>query len=84
MSLLPGLGDAAFRPLLKWPGGKKREWARLGPLVPTDVRNFVDPFIWAKLLDGIREYLRRHDIPRVSDLTGTIDTSARENQWISS
>ena len=46
--------------------------------------NFVDPFIWTKLLDGIGEYLDRHGIPRVGDLTGTIDTSAREKQWISS
>jgi len=46
--------------------------------------NFVDPFIWTKLLDGIGAYLDRHGIPRVGDLTGTIDTSAREKQWISS
>ena len=52
--------------------------------VQVGTANFVDPFIWTKLLDGIREYLDRHGIPRVSDLTGTIDTSAREKQWISS
>ena len=52
--------------------------------VQVGTANFVDPFIWTKLLDGIREYLERHDIPRVSDLTGTIDTSARDKQWISS
>jgi len=52
--------------------------------VQVGTANFVDPFIWTKLLDGIREYLERHAIPRVSDLTGTIDTSAREKQWISS
>ena len=52
--------------------------------VQVGTANFVDPFIWAKLLDGIREYLERHDVPSVSDLTGTIDTSARENLWISS
>ena len=52
--------------------------------VQVGTANFVDPFIWAKLLDGIREYLERHNIPSVSDLTGTIDTSARENLWISS
>ena len=37
--------------------------------------NFADPFIWMKLLDGIREYLDRHGIQRVADLTGSIDTS---------
>ena len=52
--------------------------------VQVGTANFVDPFIWTKLLDGIREYLDRHGILRVSDLTGTIDTSAREKQWISS
>ena len=52
--------------------------------VQVGTANFVDPFIWTKLLDGIREYLERHGIPRVSGLTGTIDTSAREKQWISS
>jgi len=52
--------------------------------VQVGTANFVDPFIWAKLLDGIREYLERHEIPRVSDLTGTLDTSARDKQWISS
>ena len=46
--------------------------------------NFVDPLIWPKLLDGITAYLERHNIARISDLTGTIDTSAREKEWISS
>ena len=36
--------------------------------------NFVDPFIWPKLLDGIRDYMRRHQVERVSDLVGTINT----------
>lgn len=52
--------------------------------VQVGTANFVDPFIWAKLLGGIREYLERHGIPRVSDLSGTIDTSAHEKLWISS
>src|SRR3954463_8043839 len=39
--------------------------------------NFVDPFIWSKLLDGMNEYLHRHKIDRVSDLVGTIDTGRR-------
>ncbi len=34
--------------------------------------NFVDPFIWTKLLDGLREYMQRHDVARVSDLVGTV------------
>ena len=52
--------------------------------VQVGTANFVDPFIWTKLLDGIREYLERHGIAHVGDLTGTIDTTAREKQWISS
>jgi dihydroorotate dehydrogenase (NAD+) catalytic subunit len=52
--------------------------------VQVGTANFVDPFIWTKLLDGIREYLRRHNIARVRELTGTIDTTAREKEWISS
>ena len=52
--------------------------------VQVGTANFVDPFIWTRLLDGIREYLVRHGIAHVSALTGTIDTTAREKQWISS
>jgi dihydroorotate dehydrogenase (NAD+) catalytic subunit len=52
--------------------------------VQVGTANFVDPFIWTRLLDGIREYLERHGIAHVSALTGTIDTTAREKQWISS
>src|SRR5437870_11606669 len=46
--------------------------------------NFVDPFIWGKLLAGIEQYLERHEIARIGDLVGTIDTAAREKEWISS
>jgi dihydroorotate dehydrogenase (NAD+) catalytic subunit len=52
--------------------------------VQVGTANFVDPFIWRKLLAGIEEYMERHDIARVADLVGTIDTSSREKQWISS
>jgi len=52
--------------------------------VQVGTANFADPFIWTKLLDGLRAYLQRHGIARVADLTGTIDTTAREKEWISS
>ena len=52
--------------------------------VQVGTANFVDPFIWTKLVDGIRDYLSRHRIDRLADLVGTIDTSAREKQWVSS
>src|SRR5499427_1803592 len=36
--------------------------------------NFVDPFIWGKLLAGIGDYMERHQIARVADVVGSIDT----------
>jgi dihydroorotate dehydrogenase (NAD+) catalytic subunit len=52
--------------------------------VQVGTANYVDPFIWPKLLDGIREYLRRHNVARVADLVGTVDTRANSTAWISS
>jgi dihydroorotate dehydrogenase (NAD+) catalytic subunit len=52
--------------------------------VQVGTANFVDPFIWPKLLDGIRDYLQRHRIERVADLIGTLDTQAQDKEWISS
>ena len=40
--------------------------------------NFSDPFIWTKVLDGLGDYLRRHEIQRVTDLVGAIDISPRK------
>ncbi len=42
--------------------------------VQVGTANFVDPFIWPKLLEGIRDYMRRHQISRIADLVGTLDT----------
>lgn len=52
--------------------------------VQVGTANFVDPFIWTKLIDGMRNYMTRHRISRIADLVGTIDTSTREKQWVSS
>jgi len=52
--------------------------------VQVGTANFVDPFIWSKLVDGIEEYMQRHRLTRLSDLVGSIDTSTREKQWVSS
>ncbi len=52
--------------------------------VQVGTANFVDPFIWSKLTAGIEEYLQRHGVRRVTDLVGTIDTSTREKEWVSS
>jgi len=40
--------------------------------VQVGTANFVDPFIWPKLLAGVEDYLRRHDVERVSELVGTV------------
>jgi dihydroorotate dehydrogenase (NAD+) catalytic subunit len=52
--------------------------------VQVGTANFVDPLIWPKLLDGLRGYLQRHAIARIADLVGTLDTRARDMEWISS
>jgi dihydroorotate dehydrogenase (NAD+) catalytic subunit len=52
--------------------------------VQVGTANFVDPLIWTKLLSGIQSYMERHSLTTLSDLTGSLDISARENEWISS
>jgi dihydroorotate dehydrogenase (NAD+) catalytic subunit len=52
--------------------------------VQVGTANFVDPFIWPKLLDGMRDYLQRHSLARISDLIGTVDVEAKHKEWISS
>jgi dihydroorotate dehydrogenase (NAD+) catalytic subunit len=46
--------------------------------------NFVDPLLWTPVLEGLRTYMARHGIARLSELTGTLDTSKEEHAWISS
>src|SRR5215475_14457589 len=46
--------------------------------------NFVDPFLWRKVLDGIRTYMEHHRIETLSSLMGSLDTTRRETAWISS
>jgi dihydroorotate dehydrogenase (NAD+) catalytic subunit len=52
--------------------------------VQVGTANFVDPFIWPKLLDGFQDYMLRHHIERIRDLVGTVDTRSRDTEWISS
>jgi dihydroorotate dehydrogenase (NAD+) catalytic subunit len=52
--------------------------------VQVGTANFVDPFIWRKLHDGLCEYMTRHRIPRLQDLMGTLDTATRDKEWVSS
>lgn len=35
---------------------------------------FVDPFIWEKLTAGLSAYMERHNITRVTDITGSLRT----------
>lgn len=43
--------------------------------VQVGTANFVDPFVWDKLRDGLADYLQRHAVPTVADLVGTLDTT---------
>ena len=52
--------------------------------VQVGTANFVNPLLWTPLLDGLRDYMRRHRLARISQLTGTLDTSKEEHAWISS
>ncbi len=47
--------------------------------VQVGTANFVDPFIWSKITDGIDGYLERHGIARVSDLVGRIELPEPEH-----
>ncbi len=37
--------------------------------------NFVDPFIWSSLRDGLVDYMARHHFTSVSQIVGTLDRS---------
>jgi dihydroorotate dehydrogenase (NAD+) catalytic subunit len=52
--------------------------------VQVGTMNFVDPFIWGKLAEGLKWYMELHKIMRLQDIVGTVDTTAREKAWISS
>ena len=40
--------------------------------VQVGTANFVDPFIWSKLLEGLRDYTERHEIARLDEIVGTL------------
>src|SRR4051794_14491029 len=46
--------------------------------VQVGTANFVDPFIWSKLLDGLQEYGARHGVARLADLVGAAHSQAVE------
>jgi dihydroorotate dehydrogenase (NAD+) catalytic subunit len=37
--------------------------------------NFADPFVWGKVLDGLRDYMTRHRVTQITDLVGAVDTT---------
>jgi dihydroorotate dehydrogenase (NAD+) catalytic subunit len=44
--------------------------------VQVGTANFVDPFIWPKLISGLSAYLERHKVARISDLIGRVELPA--------
>ena len=54
------------------------------PAIQIGTASFIDPFIFNKLLKGLAEYMDRHKLSSLSELVGTLDTTAHEKQWISS
>ncbi|HEY3384455.1 MAG TPA: dihydroorotate dehydrogenase [Vicinamibacterales bacterium] len=45
--------------------------------VQVGTANFIDPFIWGKLDSGLREYLSRHGLARITDLIGSLELPER-------
>jgi hypothetical protein len=41
--------------------------------VQIGTQNFVDPFIWSKVLSGLDDYLARHKVAKLSELIGAFD-----------
>jgi dihydroorotate dehydrogenase (NAD+) catalytic subunit len=41
--------------------------------VQVGTANFVDPFIWGKLESGLLDYMGRHRLERLADVTGTLE-----------
>jgi dihydroorotate dehydrogenase (NAD+) catalytic subunit len=51
--------------------------------VQVGTMNFVDPFIWHTLMEGLCSYMTRHGIARLQNIVGSVDTTKRETAWIS-
>ena len=47
--------------------------------VQVGTANFVDPFIWTRLIEGLDEYMTRHHIAKVSDLVGSLRVPSHEH-----
>jgi dihydroorotate dehydrogenase (NAD+) catalytic subunit len=40
--------------------------------VQVGTANFVDPFVWQKILDGLADYMSRHQVAHISELVGAV------------
>lgn len=47
--------------------------------VQVGTANFVDPFIWPKLVEGLRAYMARHGFERVSEIVGSLKLPATQD-----
>lgn len=47
--------------------------------VQVGTANFVDPFIWPTLINGLTDYMRRHKVARVADLVGSLEIPVKEH-----
>jgi dihydroorotate dehydrogenase (NAD+) catalytic subunit len=45
--------------------------------VQVGTANFVDPFVWTKLLDGLADYGRRHGLSSIEEIVGQLDIPAK-------
>src|SRR5690242_18585372 len=48
--------------------------------VQVGTANFVDPMIWDKILDGMRDYMGRHQLSRIADIVGTVNDHAHPSR----
>ena len=48
--------------------------------VQVGTANFVDPLLWQTMIDGISDYLRRHQIENAMDLVGSVDMQSRDHK----
>jgi dihydroorotate dehydrogenase (NAD+) catalytic subunit len=46
--------------------------------VQVGTANFVDPYIWKKLMAGLNDYLEKHEIKRLRDIIGTLEVDLTE------
>ena len=46
--------------------------------VQVGTANFVDPYIWKKLMVGLNDYLEKYEIKRLRDIIGTLEVDLAE------